>query len=148
MVLAASTLHPPLPDIDKHLDWARKQIHLILGDIGRSYVIGVGNNYPVRIHHRSRWVKEFCKLYSELRLSGTFIKLQQNRIFSNCRPFPALCNRKTFYTPQPNFYILQGAVVGGPDKTEQYSDNRIVYEQTEVACDYNAGFQSAVAGTF
>lgn len=66
---------------------------------------------------------------------------------STCKPFPKVCNRQNFFTPQPNYYVLFGGVVGGPDKKEMYSDNRIVYEQTEVACDYNAGFQSAVAGT-
>nr|XP_039255234.1 endoglucanase 25-like isoform X2 [Styela clava] len=118
MVMAASTLTPPLPKMEIYVEWARKQIHLVLGDIGRSYVVGFGRNYPERVHHRS----------------------------SACTPFPAPCSRKTFYTPRPTYFTLYGGLVGGPDQKEIYSDNRVVYEQTEVACDYNAGFQGAVAG--
>ncbi|XP_064611792.1 endoglucanase E-4-like [Liolophura sinensis] len=34
--------------------WAKGQIHYALGDSGRSYVVGFGNNYPKRPHHRAR----------------------------------------------------------------------------------------------
>lgn len=46
--------------------------------------------------------------------------------------------------PNPNLY---GALVGGPNGQDQYTDDRKDYVSNEVACDYNAGFQSAVAGT-
>lgn len=46
----------------------------------------------------------------------------------------------------PNPYILYGALVGGPDQAGEYNENRKDFKQTEVTCDYNAGFQSAVAG--
>jgi hypothetical protein len=36
-------------------------------------------------------------------------------------------------------------MVGGPDKNDHYKDERNDYVQNEVALDYNAGFQSAVA---
>jgi hypothetical protein len=35
--------------------------------------------------------------------------------------------------------------VGGPDANDNYVDSRQDYIQNEVATDYNAGFQSAVA---
>ena len=35
-------------------DFARKQIHYMLGDFGRSLVVGYGNNPPQRPHHGSR----------------------------------------------------------------------------------------------
>ncbi len=38
----------------EYLDFASRQINYILGDSGRSYVIGFGQNYPQRHHHRSR----------------------------------------------------------------------------------------------
>jgi len=41
---------------------------------------------------------------------------------------------------------LNGALVGGPDQGDNYSDARTDYVQNEVACDYNAGFQGALAG--
>lgn len=34
--------------------WARQQVHYMLGDAGRSYVIGFGEDYPRRPHHASR----------------------------------------------------------------------------------------------
>ena len=41
---------------------------------------------------------------------------------------------------------LNGALVGGPDEWDNYQDKRDDFVKNEVACDYNAGFQSAVAG--
>ena len=40
---------------------------------------------------------------------------------------------------------LNGALVGGPDKNDNYEDDRADYVGNEVTCDYNAGFQSAIA---
>ena len=45
----------------------------------------------------------------------------------------------------PNPHILTGAMVGGPDKSDSYNDKRDDYVHNEVAMDYNAGFQSALA---
>ena len=42
--------------------------------------------------------------------------------------------------------LLVGALVGGPEADDFYEDKRDDYVHNEVACDYNAGFQSAVAG--
>lgn len=36
-------------------------------------------------------------------------------------------------------------MVGGPDQNDVYEDKRTDYTKNEVTCDYNAGFQSAVA---
>ena len=33
--------------------FARKQIHYMLGDTGRSFVVGFGRNYPLFPHHRA-----------------------------------------------------------------------------------------------
>ena len=33
--------------------WAESQINYMLGDTGRSFVIGYGNNPPTQPHHRS-----------------------------------------------------------------------------------------------
>lgn len=48
---------------------------------------------------------------------------------------------------EPNVHTLYGALVGGPGQNDDYTDRRTDFTQNEVACDYNAGFQSAVAGT-
>ena len=41
---------------------------------------------------------------------------------------------------------MYGALVGGPDQFDKYTDSRGDYIANEVATDYNAGFQSLVAG--
>ena len=61
---------------------------------------------------------------------------------SSCTPEPALCDLNS---PVPNYYVLTGALVGGPDENDNYVDSRGDYVHNEVATDYNAGFQSAVA---
>jgi endoglucanase len=42
--------------------------------------------------------------------------------------------------------VLYGALVGGPDLSDTYIDDRSDYISNEVATDYNAGWQGAVAG--
>jgi hypothetical protein len=48
-------------------------------------------------------------------------------------------------SPGPNFHVLTGALVGGLDENDYYVDSRGDYVHNEVATDYNAGFQTAVA---
>lgn len=43
---------------------------------------------------------------------------------------------------------LKGGLVGGPGQNDDYVDNQEDYVKNEVACDYNAGFHSAVAGLY
>ncbi len=47
--------------------------------------------------------------------------------------------------PANTRHVLYGALVGGPDRNDSYSDDRNQYQLTEVACDYNAGFTAALA---
>jgi hypothetical protein len=56
-----------------------------------------------------------------------------------------VCDWNAFNSPDPNPHILTGALVGGPDENDYYEDDRSDYIKNEVATDYNAGFQSAVA---
>lgn len=46
----------------------------------------------------------------------------------------------------PQKHLLYGALVGGPDSMDNYSDDIDEYAYTEVAIDYNAGFVGAMAG--
>jgi endoglucanase len=66
--------------------------------------------------------------------------------FSTCPNRPAPCDG-SYGGPsgQPNPQVLHGALVGGPDRQDNFVDDRTDYIQNEVATDYNAGFQSAVA---
>merc|ERR1712117_669313 len=101
---------------DKFVD---KQIGYLLGDTENgSFLIGFGENYPLRPHHRA----------------------------SSCRsPITSPCGDAEKNSPAPNPQILIGALVGGPDSMDNYNDARDDYISNEVAIDYNAGFQSAVA---
>lgn len=42
-------------------------------------------------------------------------------------------------------HTLYGALVGGPDASDNYSDDVSNYNNNEVACDYNAGFTGLLA---
>ena len=46
----------------------------------------------------------------------------------------------------PNPHVITGALVGGPEQDESYTDSQSDYQHNEVALDYNAGFQTTVAG--
>lgn len=98
--------------------WAKSQIGYALGDTGRSYVVGYGVNPPTQPHHRG----------------------------SSCPMSPAPCSYANEQAKAPNPHTLFGALVGGPGQNDQYTDDRNNYINNEVACDYNAGFQGAVAG--
>ncbi len=47
--------------------------------------------------------------------------------------------------PSQTKHILFGALVGGPDSGDNYTDDRNNYINNEVACDYNAGFTGVLA---
>ena len=52
-----------------------------------------------------------------------------------------------FNSDQPNRYVLNGALVGGPSAADDfsYNDSRSDYISNEVAIDYNAGLTGALA---
>lgn len=47
--------------------------------------------------------------------------------------------------PAEHRHTLYGALVGGPDASDNYEDVVTDYNKNEVACDYNAGFVGALA---
>ncbi|GFR70504.1 endoglucanase [Elysia marginata] len=103
--------------------WAAEQINYLLGDNNHnggcfSYEIGYGNKYPEQPHHRG----------------------------ASCPDRPAPCGSGQLNADAPSPQILQGALVGGPDASDNYNDRRTDYVQNEVATDYNSGFQGALAG--
>ncbi|XP_069681406.1 uncharacterized protein [Periplaneta americana] len=102
---------------DQYRQFAQKQTGYMLGDAGRSFVVGFGNNPPTHSHHRS----------------------------SSCPDAPATCDWGTFSSSAPNAHVLYGALVGGPDANDNYSDVRDDAVHNEVACDYNAAYQSVLA---
>lgn len=83
-----------------------------------SFLIGFGSKYPQNPHH-SR---------------------------SSCPNPPASCGWND-YSNGPTTNELIGALVGGcKHADDNYNDARDDYFSNEVTLDYNAGFQSTVAG--
>jgi len=113
-----------LPKSQEYRDYAESQIHYLLGENQRksSYVIGIGRNPPQRPHHRA----SSCPSWDSLPVDK--------------------CTWGEFSSPSANPHVLFGALVGGPDENGNYEDDRSDYVANEVALDYNAGFQAAVAG--
>ena len=64
----------------------------------------------------------------------------------SCPNRPATCDYSALNNPNANPQVLNGALAGGPDRNDFYQDDRNNYQCNEVALDYNAGFQAAVAG--
>ncbi|MEP7363584.1 MAG: glycoside hydrolase family 9 protein [Acidobacteriota bacterium] len=50
--------------------------------------------------------------------------------------------------PQDSVHTLYGALVGGPDASDNYTDSRTDFVKNEVATDYNAAFTGALAAMF
>jgi hypothetical protein len=65
--------------------------------------------------------------------------------YSSCPDAPAACDWNTYNSPNPNAHVLTGALVGGPDSSDNYNDERSNYISNEVATDYNAAFTSLLA---
>jgi len=53
------------------------------------------------------------------------------------------CDNK--YTPDYSRHTIVGALIGGPDATDSFTDDAGEFVYTEVACDYNAGFVGVLA---
>ena len=112
-----SLMASKIKDKEFYNHFANQQLNYMLGDAGRSFVVGYGVNPPQRPHHRS----------------------------SSC-PSSGQCNFDQLGEKGPNPQILYGALVGGPNEDDQFTDNRFDYIKNEVSLDFNAGFQSALAG--
>ncbi|XP_069172221.1 LOW QUALITY PROTEIN: uncharacterized protein [Procambarus clarkii] len=106
-------------DAAANREWADGQLGYILGDFGHSFVVGFGVDPPSHPHHRS----------------------------SSCPIPPQSCFENSWgqNQPGPNPHTLYGALVGGPDASDGYTDVRTDYQHNEVACDYNAAFSGALA---
>nr|ADB85442.1 GH9 family protein [Limnoria quadripunctata] len=102
---------------DKFNDWAQSQIDYALGSVGHSFVCGFGENPPTHPHHAS----------------------------SSCPDAPATCDWDTYDSSEPNPHTLFGALVGGPDENDAYTDDRSDYVHNEVALDYNAFYTGVLA---
>lgn len=97
---------------------AKSQVDYILGDNprGTSYLVGYGDNYPLRVHHRGASIESY----------------RRNKGFIGCtQGYDSWFGRRG---PNPN--VVVGALVGGPDDMDRFRDERKNFMQTE-ACTYN-----------
>lgn len=90
-----------------------------------SYMVGYGSNYPKQVHHRGASIPSIKKLHKITECSAGFNEFMRSN--------------------QANPNILEGAIVGGPDKSGQYVDNRENYKQAEPATGNNAPIVGVLA---
>lgn len=102
----------------EYYKFAKSQIDYMLGSTGKSFVVGYGTNYPTRPHHAA----------------------------SSCPDLPTPCGWEYYKTEKSNPHILYGALVSGPLSNDLYKDQRFEFLYNQVTIDYNAGFQSVLAG--
>lgn len=106
--------------VEKYTNFADKQMNYCFGDNSSnySYVVGMGDSYPHAWHHRTS--------------SGSW-----NDKWTNI-------GQAEGDDAKPHAHTLYGALVGGPDQHDGYSDKIGDYQYTEVAIDYNAGYTAAL----
>jgi endoglucanase len=103
---------------DTYRCWGLSQLRYMLGDSGRSLVVGYGRNPPRRTQDRG----------------------------AACPESPAVCNRVTgLLSPDPDVYELTGALVHGPGFSDDFIDVRSI-DSARVGVENNAGFTAALAG--
>lgn len=107
--------------------FAKSQVDYILGDnpMEMSYMVGFGSKYPTQLHHRGASIPSI-----------------------HSQPAKVTCNEgsSTWYSstkPNPNTHV--GAVVGGPDSNDKFSDLRSDYSHSEPTTYINAAFVGSVA---
>lgn len=107
--------------------FAASQVDYILGKnpMGMSYMVGFGAKFPRRIHHRGASIPSI-KVLSR--------KVTCKEGFSSWLPTS---------NPNPNVHV--GAIVGGPDGNDQFSDNREDSTHSEPATYINGAFVGACA---
>ncbi|KAG9459445.1 hypothetical protein H6P81_003953 [Aristolochia fimbriata] len=105
---------------------AKRQVDYLLGDnpLKMSYMVGYGERYPQRIHHRGASLPSKAAHPAKIQCSAGFGFMQSE-------------------SPNPN--VLVGAVVGGPNLHDQFPDQRSDYEQSEPSTYMNAPLVGTLA---
>ncbi|KAF1896439.1 hypothetical protein Lal_00034137 [Lupinus albus] len=110
----------------KLIELAKSQVDYILGQnpLGLSYMVGYGDKFPQKIHHRGSTVPSLDD------------HPQHIQCFEGYNYF-------NLSTPDPN--ILTGAVVGGPADDDTFQDSRFNVAQSEPTTYINAPFVGVLA---
>ncbi|XP_024018060.1 endoglucanase 4 [Morus notabilis] len=105
---------------------ARSQVDYILGTnpLKMSYMVGYGKNFPQRIHHRGSSLPSIDQHQARIECKGGSLYFNSNN---------------------PNHNLLIGAVVGGPDIKDCYSDSRSDFVQSEPTTSINAPLVGVLA---
>ncbi|KAJ1384580.1 Six-hairpin glycosidase superfamily [Sesbania bispinosa] len=105
---------------------ARGQVDYILGTnpLKMSYMVGYGSKYPQRIHHRGSSLPSIDQFPGHIDCKG---------------------GSSYFDTQNPNPNLLIGAVVGGPDITDSYTDSRADFVHSEPTTYINAPLVGVLA---
>ncbi|CAN6340477.1 unnamed protein product [Urochloa humidicola] len=108
------------------LAFARSQADYILGanPAGMSYMVGYGGRFPAEVHHRGASEPSIKSGPGKITCKGGFGYLSSS-------------------SPNPN--VLVGAIVGGPDENDQYSDSRENFQQAEPSTVTVAPFVGVLA---
>jgi len=106
---------------------AKKQVDYILGEnpLKMSYMVGFGPNFPKRIHHRGSSLPSVTSHPETISCQGGF------------DPF--------MHSTNPNPNILTGAIVGGPNDSDGFPDDRGDYSHSEPTTYINAAFVGPLA---
>ncbi|KAL3818019.1 hypothetical protein ACJIZ3_003924 [Penstemon smallii] len=90
-----------------------------------SYMVGFGNKYPTQLHHRGASIPSIYNHSAKIGCNDGY---------------------STWYTsskPNPNTHV--GAIVGGPNSNDQFTDSRTDYSHLEPTTYINAAFVGSVA---
>ncbi|KAH9647600.1 Endoglucanase 8 [Citrus sinensis] len=84
---------------------AKVQVDYVLGSnsMGMSFMVGYGQKFPQRIHHRGSTLPSIDKYPKRLKCHD---------------------GDEFFETKDPNLNVLTGAIVGGPDINDKFEDDR------------------------
>ncbi|ERM94152.1 endoglucanase 8 isoform X1 [Amborella trichopoda] len=98
---------------------AKRQVDYILGDnpMRMSYMVGYGERFPRRIHHRA----------------SSLPSLTSHPARIGCK-----AGTRYYLAPGPNPNLLVGAVVGGPNRTDSFPDSRQIFQLSEPTTYINA----------
>ncbi|CAI7736066.1 unnamed protein product, partial [Closterium sp. NIES-53] len=106
--------------------FVKRQVDYILGVNPKkvSYMVGFSSSYPQHVHHRG----------------ASLPSIWVNNTRMGCNDgWPA------FQSKAPNVNVLTGAVIGGPDSSDAFRDERDNYQQVEPSTSINAPFVGVLA---
>ncbi|KAF8412401.1 hypothetical protein HHK36_000364 [Tetracentron sinense] len=111
---------------DRLTSHVKGQVDYILGNnpMNMSYMVGYGEKFPQRIHHRGSSLPSIDKYPKHIKCKGG-------------TPY--------YLSHKPNPNLLIGAVVGGPDANDTYPDSRAFFVESEPTTYINAPLVGVLA---